>query len=149
MFADLIVCFILYYLFFILEDTTQAAVVAPEPITENSDHLDDWEPESEGGITLPCATPSPPLDSFRTPSPDTLPDTILKVIHSRPDGYLPYNWPEEDKPLHQTYQEFVDSQEQNWWRTPHGIFRHPFPTVAKGRGKARRYWKVKQVSPQI
>ena len=31
MLADILVCLILYYLFFILEDTPQAAIVAPEP----------------------------------------------------------------------------------------------------------------------
>jgi len=52
MLTDIFVCFILYYLFFILEDTPQAAIIAAEPtITEDSDFIDDWEPESEGGIT--------------------------------------------------------------------------------------------------
>jgi len=42
MLADILACFILYYLFFILEETPQAAIVAPEPtITEDSGSLDD------------------------------------------------------------------------------------------------------------
>ena len=54
MLTDTLVCFILYYLFFIFEDTPQAAIVAPEPtITEDSLPLDDWEPESEGGCNNP------------------------------------------------------------------------------------------------
>jgi len=68
MLTDILVCFILYYFFFILEDTPQAAIVTPEPtITEHSDSIDDWEPESEGGITLPCSSPSPPLGLSRPP----------------------------------------------------------------------------------
>jgi len=73
MLADILVYFILYYLFFILEDTSQAAIVAPEPtITEDSGSLDDWEPESEGGITLPCSSPSPPLGLSRSSTPETI-----------------------------------------------------------------------------
>jgi len=73
MFADILVCFILYYLFFILEDTPQAAIIALEPtITEDSGSLDDWEPESEGGITLPCSSPSPPLGLSRPSTPETI-----------------------------------------------------------------------------
>jgi len=73
MLADILVCFILYYLFFILEDTPQAAIVATEPtITEDSGSLDDWEPESEGGITLPCSSPSPPLGLSRPSTPETM-----------------------------------------------------------------------------
>jgi len=49
MLTDILVRFILYYIFFILEDTPQAAIVAPEPmITEDSDSTDDWKPQSEG-----------------------------------------------------------------------------------------------------
>ena len=70
MFEDIFVCFILYYIFFILEDTPQAPIVAPEPtITEDSGSLDDWKPESEGGITLPCSSRLPPLGVRRTDSP--------------------------------------------------------------------------------
>ena len=46
MLADILVCFILYYLFCILEDTLQAAIVALKPtITEDSGSLADWQPE--------------------------------------------------------------------------------------------------------
>jgi len=73
MFADILVCFILYYLFFILEDTPHATIVAPEPtITEDSVSLDHWEPESEGGITLPCSSRSPPLGLSRPSTPETI-----------------------------------------------------------------------------
>jgi len=49
MLADILVSFILYYIFFILQDTLQAGIVAPElTITEDSDSTDAWEPESEG-----------------------------------------------------------------------------------------------------
>jgi len=42
MLADILACFIFYYLFLILEDTPQAAFVAPEPrITEDSGSLVD------------------------------------------------------------------------------------------------------------
>jgi len=42
MLADILVCIILYYPFFIFEETQQAAIVPPEPtITEDSDFLND------------------------------------------------------------------------------------------------------------
>jgi len=73
MLTDILVCFILYYVFFILEDTPQAAIVAPEPrITEDSGSLDDWEPESEGGITFPPFSPSRPLGLSRSSSLKTI-----------------------------------------------------------------------------
>jgi len=125
MFAHILVGFILYYLFFIIEDTPQAAIVAPEPtITEDSGSLDDWEPESQGGITLPCSSPSPPLGLSR---PSTLETIILstQVI----------NQVERNQ---KALQNLIDAEEQNWWVTPQGSFRHPFPTLAKGRNKARR-----------
>ena len=47
--------------------------MAPEPtITEDSDSIDDWKPESEGGITLPCSSPSPPLGLSRPSTPETI-----------------------------------------------------------------------------
>jgi len=73
MLTDIFVCFILYYLFFIREDTPQAAIIAPKPtITEDSDSIDDWEPESDGGITLPCSSPLPPLGLSRPSTPETI-----------------------------------------------------------------------------
>jgi len=70
MLADTLVCFILYYSVFILEHSPQDAIVAPEPtITEDSSSLDDWEPESEAGITLPCSSPSYPLGLSRPSTP--------------------------------------------------------------------------------
>jgi len=30
-------------------------------------------------------------------------------------------------------QNLIDAEEPNWWVTPQGSFRHPLPTVAKGR----------------
>jgi len=134
MLTDILVCFILYYLFFILEDSQQAALVAPEPtITEDSDFLDHWEPESEGGITLPCSSPSPPLGKSRPSTPET-------IIHSaQAIKQVDRN--------QKTLQKLIDSEEQNWGVSPHGSFRHPFPTLAKGRGKARRYWRVRNPHP--
>jgi len=73
MWTNILICFIRYYHFFILEDTLQAAIVAPEPtITEDSGSLDDWEPESEGVITLPCSSASPPLGLSRPSTPETI-----------------------------------------------------------------------------
>jgi len=134
MLADIFVCFILYYLFFILGDTPQAAIVAPEPtITEDSGSLDDWEPESEGGITLPCSSPSPPLGLSRPSTPETI---ILstQVI-------------EQVERNQKVLQDLIDAEEPNWWVTKQGSFRHPFPTLAKGRKKARRYWRVRNPLP--
>ena len=130
MLTDILVCFILYYLFFILEDTPQAAIVAPEPtITKDSDSIDQWEPESEGGITLTCSSPSPPLGLSR---PSTL-ETI--ILSTQAIGKVERN--------QKILQNLIDAEEQNWWITPRGSFRHPFPTRAKGRKKARRYWRVR------
>jgi len=120
MLTDSLVCFILYYLFLILEDTPQAAIVAPEfTITEDSDSIDDWEPESEGAITLPCSSPSPPLDLSRPSTPETIiPSTqvIEQVEHNQ-----------------KVLQNLIDAEEQNWCVTKQGSSRHPFPTLAKGR----------------
>jgi len=98
--TDILVCFILYYLFFILKDTQQAALVAPDPtITEDSDSLDHWEPESEGGITLPCSSPSPPLGKSRQSTPET-------IIHSaQAIKQVDRN--------QKTLQKLIDSEEQN------------------------------------
>jgi len=75
MLSDLIACLILYYLFFILENPSETAIVASLPTEEP---LDDWEPESEGRVTLPCSTPSPPPT---LPSRSSTPETI---IHQSP-----------------------------------------------------------------
>jgi len=75
MLSDLIACLILYYLFFILENHTETAITASQP-TEKL--WDDWEPESEGGVTLLCSTPSPPPT---LPSRSSNPETI---IHQSP-----------------------------------------------------------------
>jgi hypothetical protein len=133
MLADILVCIALYYLLFILEDN-QAAVVAPESsIIESTGSPDDWEPDSEGGITLPCSTPSPPLGLSR---PST-PETVIPLI------------PPQDRvqQLRQTFQELINSQEQNRWtppsgsyeKKPPGLIRHPLPTIAKGPRHARGY----------
>ena len=127
MLADILVCFILYYLFFILEDTPQAALVAPEPtITEDSGSSDDWDPESEGGITLPLGLSRP-----------STPETIILSIQAI--GQVEQN--------QKILQNIIKAEEQNWWVTPEGSFRHPFPTIAKGRKKARRYWRVRNPLP--
>jgi len=134
MLTDIFACFILYYLFFILEDSPQGAIVAPEPtITEDSDSIHDWEPESEGGITLPCSSPSPPLGLSRPSTPETI---ILstQVI-------------EQGERNQNALQDLIDAEEQNWWVTKQGSFRHPFSTLAKGRKKARRYWRVRNPLP--
>jgi len=134
MFADILVCFIVYYLFFILEDTPQAAIVAPEPtITEDSGSLDDWKPESKGDITLPCSSPSPPLGLSRPSTPETI------ILSTQAIGQVERN--------QKILQNLLDAEEQNWWVTPQGSFRHPFPTIAKGRKKARRYWRVRNLLP--
>ena len=57
MLSDLIACLILYYLFLFLQNPTETAIDASQPTEEP---FDNWEPESEGGVTLPCSTPSPP-----------------------------------------------------------------------------------------
>jgi hypothetical protein len=125
MLADILVCFALYYLFFILEDN-QAAGVAPEsPIIEESAPYDDWEPDSEGGITLPCSTPSPPLGLSRSSTPET----VIPLAPPR----------EQINQLAQEYQDLIDSQPQNWWVSNRGIFRHPFPTIAKDPRKGRTF----------
>jgi len=130
MLTDILFCFILYYLFFIHEDTPQAATVAPEPsIMEDSDSIDDWEPESEGGITLPCSSPSPPLG---LPRPSTRETIILSM---QAIGQVERN--------QKILQNLIDAEEQNWWVTLQGSFCHPFPTITKGRKKARRYWRVR------
>ena len=134
MLTDIIVCFILYYLFFILEDTPQAAIVAPEPtITEDSGSLDDWEPESEEGITLPCSSPSPPLGLSRSHSPETI------ILSTQAIGQVERN--------QKNLQKLIDAEEQNWWVTPQGPFCQPFPTIAKGRKKAPRYRRVRNPLP--
>jgi len=134
MLADLLVFFILYYLFFILEETPEAAIVAPEPtITEDSDSIDDWGPESEGVITLPCSSPSPPLGLSRPSTPETI---ILSTQAL-----------EKAERNQKALQNLIDAEEQNWWVTKQGSFRHPFPTLAKGRKKARRYWRVRNPLP--
>jgi len=134
MLVDILVCFILYYLFFILEETPQAAVVVPEPtITEDSDSLNDWEPDSEGGITLPCSCPSPPLGLSRSSTPETI------ILSTQAIELVDRN--------HKVFQNLIDAEEQNWWVTPQGSFRHPFPTIAKGRKKAQRYWRVRNLLP--
>jgi len=134
MLADILVCFILYYLFFILKDTPQAASIAPEPtITEDSGSLDDWEPESEGGITLPCSSPSPPLGLSRPSTPETI------ILSTQAIGQVERN--------QKILQDLIDAEEQNWWVTKQGSFRHSFPTIAKGRKKARQYWRVRNPLP--
>jgi len=120
MLADILVCFIVYYLFFILETTPQAAIVAPEPtITEDSDSIDHWEPESEGGITLLCSSPSPRLGLSRPSTPENI------ILSTQAIGQVERN--------QKILLNLIDAEEHNWWVTPPGSFRHPFPTIAKGR----------------
>ena len=134
MLADILICFILYYLFFILEKTPQAAIIAPEPtITEDSGSLDHWEPESERGVTLPCSSPSPPLGLSRPATPETI------IFSTQTIGQVERN--------QKILQNLIDAEEQNWWVTRQGSFRHPFPTIPKGRKKARRYWRVRNPLP--
>jgi len=112
MLSDLIACLILYYLFFILENLLETAIVASLPTEEP---LDDWEPELEGGVTLPCSTPSPPQT---LPSRSSNPETIIHQSSSidRLDQIAKH------------YDEYIDSFEQNWWNTKYGSIRHPFPS---------------------
>jgi len=120
MLSNLIACLILYYLFFILETPTEIAIDASQPTEEP---LDDWEPESEGGVTLPCSTPSPPPT---LPSRSSTPETI---IHQSPSI-------DRLDQLAKNYQEYIDSFEQNWWNTKYGPIRHPFPSK---RRKTKTY----------
>jgi len=123
MLADILACFILYYLFFILEDTPKAAIVAPEPTTTaDSGSLDDWEPASEGGITLPCSSPSLPLGLSRPSTPET------SILSTKAIGQGERN--------QNILQKLIDAEEQNWWVTAPGSFCHPFPTIVKGHIKA-------------
>ena len=135
MFIELFVFFIIFYLLFIFN--RQAAVVAPEPpVTAESDLLDDWEPDSEGGITLPCSTPSPPLGLSRSSTPETI------IPLAPPCKQL--------EQISQAYQDLIDSQEQNWWTPPPnsyegqlpGLIRHAAPSIAKGPRNRRRYQSV-------
>jgi len=97
MLPDLIVCLILYYLFFILENNSEIAIDASQPTEEP---LDDWEPESEGGVTLPCSTPSsPPTLPSRSSTPET-------IIHQSP----PIDRIDQ---IAKNYKEYIDSFEQN------------------------------------
>ena len=134
MLTDILVCFILYYLFFILEETPQAAIVAPEPtITQDSGSFDDWESQSEAGITLPCSSPLPPLGLSRPSTPESIilsTQTIKRVDQNQ-----------------KVLQNLIDAEEQNCWVTPQGFFHFPFPTIAKGRKWTRRYWRVRNPLP--
>jgi len=112
MLSDLIACLILYYLFFLLENPSETAIVASLPTEET---LDDWEPESEGGVTLPCSTPSPPPT---LPSRSSTPETI---IHQSPSI-------DRLDQIAKSYQEYIDSFEQNSWNTKYAPIRHPFPS---------------------
>jgi len=120
MLSDVIACVILYYLFCILENPSETATVASLPTEEP---LDDWEPESEGGVTLLCSTPSPPPT---LPSRSSTPETI---IHQSPAI-------DRLDQLAKNYQEYIDSFEQNWWNTKYGLIRHPFPSK---RRKTKTY----------
>jgi len=134
MLADILVCFILYYVFFILEDTPQAAIVAAEStITEDSGSLHDWEPESEGGITWPWSSPSPPVGLSRPSTPETI------LLSTQAVGQVERN--------QKILENLIDAEEQNWWVTPQGSFRHSFPTIVKGCKKPRRYWRVRNPLP--
>ena len=135
MFIELFVFFTIFYLLFIFNK--QAASTAPEtPIIEESDSLDDWEPDSEEGITLPCSTPSPTLGLSRSSTPET----IIPLAPPR----------KQLEQISQAYQDLIDSQDQNWWTPPPGsyegqlpgLIRHPAPSIAKGPRNRRRYQSV-------
>jgi len=120
MLSDLIACLILSYLFFILENPSETAIVAYLPTGEP---LDDWEPESEGGVTLPCSTPSsPPTLPSRSSTPET-------IIHQSPSI-------DRLDQIAKHYQEYIDSIEHNWWNTKYGPIRHLFPSK---RRKTKSY----------
>ena len=118
MLADILACLALYFFFKTIYDNSETASVASQDDPEESDSLDDWEPESEGGITLPCATPSPPPT---LPPWTHTPETIVQVTLI----------PESYNQLSEAYQALIDSDERNWWSSPYGTFRHPFPKVPK------------------
>jgi hypothetical protein len=119
MFSDILACLVLYYLFFILDNNPEDPISTPQtPTEEQSDSPDDWEPESEGGVTLPCSTPSPPptLPS-RTSTPETIVQSKISLDHL--------------DQISEAYQALIDSDPRNWWHTQYGIFRHPFPVLPK------------------
>jgi len=120
MLSDLLACLIVYYLFFILENPSETAIVESLPTEEP---LDDWEPESEGGVTLLCSTRSPPPTLL---SQSSTPETII------------HQFPSIDRldQIAKNYQEYIDSFEQNWWNTNYGPIHYPFPS---NRGKTKTY----------
>ena len=118
MISDILACLALYLLYHYLYNNSETASVASQNDPEDSDSLDDWEPQSEGGITLPCSTPSPPPT---LPPREQTPETIVQVTLI----------PESYHQLSEAYQALIDSDERNWWQSPYGIFRHPYPKVPK------------------
>jgi len=72
MISDIIACLALYQFFSTIYHNTETAIDAFQTYSEaDSESLDDWEPESEGGITLQCSTPSPhPTFPSRAETPE-------------------------------------------------------------------------------
>ena len=100
MLADILACLALYLFFKTIYDNSETASVASQDGSEETDSLDDWEPESEGGITLPCATPSPPPT---LPPRTHTPETIVQVTLI-PESYDQFS---------EAYQTLIDSDKQN------------------------------------
>jgi len=92
----------------------------PIPQKEGFEPLDNWKRESEGGITLQYATPSPPA---ALPPSAQIPGTII-LVSLTPDNY---------QQLAEASQGLIAMDEQNWWHTPYRIVRPPFPSVQKAR----------------
>ena len=95
MLSDLIA--VQYYFFLILEIPCETPIGTYQPREEP---VNDLEPESEAGVTLPCSTPHPPPTlRCRFSTPETI-DHLSPLIH-RLDQ------------ISESYQEFIDSLEQN------------------------------------
>jgi len=121
MILDILACLALYLFFGMIYNNTETAIDASQANSEeDSESLDDWEPGSEGGITLQCSTPSPPPTLL--PLEET-PETIIQL------AVIPNNYQQSSE----AYQALIDLDEQNWWHSSYRIVRHPFPSVQKGQ----------------
>jgi len=120
MISDILACLALYLFFRTIYNNTETAIDASQTNSEeDSDSLENWEPESEGGITLQCSTPLPPPT---LPPGAEIPETIVQATLTQ-DNY---------QQLSEAYQALIDSDEQDWSHTPYGIILHQFPSVRKG-----------------